>query len=109
MKKYFNELSTYQSSLSKLHSIHFYTFQKKVQINFILFKFFWFFFILGNKYCPTLLFQFLNFSKSLLFCSFINLIFAKEPTESADKAYFRNTTNECVVCNIIQSIETFWG
>ena len=74
-----------------------------------MFKLISFFFILGNKYCPALLFQFLNFSKSLLFCSFINLIFAKEPTESADKAYFRNTTNECVVCNIIWSIETFWG
>ena len=62
----------------------FYTFlyiSEKVQINFILFEFFSSFFILGNKNCPALLFQFLNFSKSLLFCSFINLTFAKEPTE----------------------------
>ena len=55
---------------------------------------------MGNKNCPALLFQFLNFSKSLLFCSFINLIFAKEPAEAADKAYFRYSTNECVVGNI---------
>ena len=91
-------------------SFSFYTFQKKVQIIFILFKYFFVLFHFGKqKNFPALLFQFLNFSKSLLFCSFINLIFVKEPTEVADKAYFRKTTNECIVGNIIRSIETLWG